>query len=147
MKTSFSREEEELQRLWPVAGGGGQRRGGADGADGRDGLPWPRSGPHGADPARGGPDLARGAGGDCHGGEGRARPRLAARGRGRGGRDGRLLLLKKAARRRTGRRRGRGGPRPGRGRRKGEKKGTAALLLLRLDLRVWGWRMPPPGAR
>jgi len=30
---------------------------------------------------------------------------------------------------------------------RGKKKGTAALLLLRLDLRVWGWRMPPPGAR
>ena len=38
--------------------------GAPDGRTGGDGLPWPRSGPHGADPARGGPDLARGAGDD-----------------------------------------------------------------------------------
>ena len=98
---------------------------GADGRTGGDGPPGPRCGGHGADPAREGPDLARGAGGGCHGGGGRARPRRrrpdGATGRRRpdGGadEDGLLLLL---------------------------------LLLLRLDLKrewVWGLEKPPLGAR
>ena len=46
---------------------------GADGRTGGDGPPGPRCGGHGADPAREEPDLARGAGGGCHGGGRRGR--------------------------------------------------------------------------